>query len=190
MSAFCRLHLLFGLLLASFSCLAQTTALTQADSYVPGPTPLVQPAPDTVVSTLATSTTEPQPTPDTLHQYSPEERYRLGRQEARLTYAPPKKVFWGCFAAGIAPLGPVSGVGTALAVGLSPAKATTLTPRVPTQLQDPDFRRGYQRQAQQRKRTRAFLGAGAGSAVLAGVLTLTAALMLGGVADNVFTGLY
>lgn len=198
MSRYLRSGLFLGLLATALSGHAQTTTAERWTEYSaasglpaysalsPDVALLAEPA----ASELPTAATAPAAGPDNLRQFSPLERYQMGRQDARLSYQPAKKVFWGSFAAAIVPLGPVSGLGTAVAIGVTPPKLATLTPLAPANLQDPDYLHGYQRQAQRRKRTRAFVGAGTGTVVLVGLSVVAGALLMRQTSGSAFSNLY
>ena len=102
-----------------------------------------------------------------------EQRYTLGRQDSRQYYQPAKGVFWGTFAATVATTS-YGGIVTGGIISLTPPQRQNLLAPQPQLLDDPDYYRGYRKQAQNRKLGKAAAGFGVG--VAAEVVLLAVAI--------------
>ena len=124
-----------------------TVAFTDSTRYA---TPLPDSAAVPAPSEAAAVTPDTARTP-ALAAYSPEAWYQLGRHDARQYYQPAKGVFWGTVGAtiisslGTIPL--VGGLATMAAItAVAPPPAALHVP-TPFYLLDPEYQRGYVRQA-------------------------------------------
>ncbi|NVO31568.1 hypothetical protein [Hymenobacter lapidiphilus] len=112
------------------------------------------------------------------------QRYELGQQDSRRYYQPAKGVFWGTFAS-TAAAGP-AGLVVGSAVAFSSPSHFGLKAPAPVLLQDPDYYKGYYRQAKSRKAGKAVLGVGLGAASLMLVLAVVSSTMLSGSFLNMY----
>ncbi|KAA9333232.1 hypothetical protein F0P96_09650 [Hymenobacter busanensis] len=108
------------------------------------------------------------------------QRQQKGRADARKYYKPSKGVFWGTFGATYAGalivVGPLAGIGTGVALGVTPPKRENLHAPQPELLNDADYYTGYRKQAQGRKAGKAAAGFGValGSQVVLLIVILAA----------------
>ena len=105
-----------------------------------------------------------------------EQRYLRGRQDSRQYYRPAKGVFWGTFAATVATTG-YGGIVTGGVISLVPPPRQNLLAPQPQLLDDPDYYRGYRKQAQNRKVGKAAAGFGVGVAAEAVLLAIFVATL-------------
>lgn len=97
-------------------------------------------------------------------QFSHEEYYKLGQQDAR-KYFKSGGAFWGTFAATAVPMlivGPTGGIATGLAVGLTDPKPQNVIARKPEYKHNLDYMAGYNKQAKKKKMGSAAGGFGLG----------------------------
>lgn len=103
---------------------------------------------------------------------STEQRYLRGRQDSHQFYQPAKGVFWGTFGATLAGYG-YGGLLAGGVMALTPPRRQSLRASAPQPqlLDDPDYYRGYRKQAQNRKVGKAAAGFGTGVGVTVVVWT-------------------
>ena len=105
-----------------------------------------------------------------------EQRYLRGRQDSRQYYQPAQGVFWGTFAATVATTG-YGGIVTGGVISLTPPQRQNLLAPQPQLLDDPDYYRGYRKQAQNRKLGKAAAGFGVGVAAEVALLAVVVGIL-------------
>ncbi|GAA4383721.1 hypothetical protein GCM10023186_25090 [Hymenobacter koreensis] len=163
---------------------------TQVNAAITSPVAVaeaIEPLPPVVTSS------SPDSPAVSLRGLSVAQRQQQGRADAKQHYRPAKGVFWTGAALGfVTPPLFISGqaglaagaTGCAVVLGVVPPRAPQLLAQVPRPelLQDPDYRSGYEHQSNRKKRGRALLGWGVGSAVSLGVsVAILAALFPNGI---------
>ncbi|WP_303309958.1 hypothetical protein [Hymenobacter sp. BT730] len=148
--------------------------------YMTGTDTLQMPAADVFLIRYANGTKEvltKQTSTTTALALTPAQAEQLGRTDARQLFKA-KGAFWGTFAATFVTASAygVGGIATGAAIAATPPRAKNLIPSRPELLQNPDYVRGYQKQAQNKKLGKAAAGFGVGAG--AAVVTATVAVLI------------
>ncbi|MFD1468433.1 hypothetical protein ACFQ48_09370 [Hymenobacter caeli] len=115
--------------------------------------------------------------PDLLPGLTPGQRLAYGRRDA-LGHYTDHGPYWATLGATLY-AGPLFGVVAPAIISGKAVKAENLRPPTPALLADPDYRRGYQEQANRRKRQRSWGGYGTG----VGVFVVLFAVLVGSLAN-------
>lgn len=108
---------------------------------------------------------------------TPQQAEQLGRTDARQLFKA-KGAFWGTCGATFLTMSAygLGGVATGAAIAATPPKAKNIIPSRPELLQNPDYVRGYLKQAQNKKLGKAAAGFGVGAG--AALVTATVAVLI------------